>query len=87
METKNGGTGSLQQISLEIAFSPKNDIKAQYLLSTGDVEKEIIKVKNVWGMDMIITGGSLYKKFEDYISSSLADKILIESRIPVLFVR
>lgn len=65
----------------------KNDIKAQYLLSTGDVEKEIIKVKNVWGMDMIITGGSLYKKFEDYISSSLADKILIESRIPALFVR
>lgn len=65
----------------------KNDIKAQYLLSTGDVEKEIIKVKNVWGMDMIITGGSLYKKFEDYITSSLADKILVESRIPVLFVR
>lgn len=65
----------------------KNGIKAQYLLSTGDVEKEIIKVKNVWEIDMIIIGGSLYKKFEDYISSSLADKILIDSRIPVLFVR
>jgi nucleotide-binding universal stress UspA family protein len=65
----------------------KYSIKAQYLLSTGDVEKEIIKVKNVWEMDMIITGGSLYKKYEDYISSSLADKILSNSTIPVLFVR
>lgn len=65
----------------------KHGIKPQYLLSTGDVEKEIRKVKNVWEIDLIITGGSLYKKFEDYISSSLADKILIDSRIPVLFVR
>ncbi len=63
------------------------NIKAQYLLSTGDVEKEIIKVKDVWAIDMIITGGSLYKKYEDYISFSLADRILTNSTIPVLFVR
>lgn len=62
-------------------------IKAQYLLSTGDVEKEIIKVRDVWGIDMIITGGSLYRKFEDYISFALADRILSNSTIPVLFVR
>ncbi len=65
----------------------KYSVKAQYLLSTGDVEKEILKVKDVWGVDMIITGGSLYKKYEDYISFSLADKILSDSTIPVLFVR
>jgi nucleotide-binding universal stress UspA family protein len=64
-----------------------HSIKAQYLLSTGDVEKEIIKVKDVWAIDMIITGGSLYKKYEDYISFSLADRILSNSTIPVLFVR
>lgn len=62
-------------------------INAQYLLSTGDVEKEIIKVRDVWGIDMIITGGSLYRKFEDYISFALADRILSNSTIPVLFVR
>jgi len=67
-------------------FISKN-IKAQYLLSTGDVEKEIIKVKDVWAIDMIITGGSLYKKYEDYISLTLADRILNNSTIPVLFVR
>lgn len=63
------------------------NIKAQYLLSTGDVEKEIIKVKDVWAIDMIITGGSLYKKYEDYVSFSLADRILSNTAIPVLFVR
>ncbi len=63
------------------------NIKAQYLLSTGDVEKEIIKVRDVWAIDMIITGGSLYKKYEDYISFALADRILSNSTIPVLFVR
>ncbi len=67
-------------------FHSRN-IKAQYLLSTGDVEKEIIKVKDVWDIDMIITGGSLYRKYEDYISFALADRILSSSTIPVLFVR
>jgi nucleotide-binding universal stress UspA family protein len=69
------------------AYFLEKKIKAQYLLSTGDVEKEIIKVRDVWGIDMIITGGSLYRKFEDYISFALADRILSNSTIPVLFVR
>ena len=68
-------------------YFQRQGIKAQYLLSTGDVEKEIMKVKDVWAIDLIITGGSLYKKYEDYVSFSLADRILRNSSIPVLFVR
>lgn len=46
--------------------------------------KKIAKSEEV---DMIITGASLHKRYEDLISFSLADKILHESSIPVLFVR
>jgi nucleotide-binding universal stress UspA family protein len=80
-------TKAIQVQSRAKDYFLSQNIKAQYMLSTGDVEKEIIKVKDVWAIDMIIIGGSLYKKYEDYISFSLADRILSNSTIPVLFVR
>ncbi len=96
--TKNGfelsvltiGTAAAEALRIQkIAknYFHKHNIKAHYLLSTGDIEKEIIKVKDVWTMDMLITGGSLYRKYEEFISFSLADRILGRSNIPVLFVR
>jgi nucleotide-binding universal stress UspA family protein len=83
--TKTTSAIQVQKKAKDYFLSQK--IKAQYLLSTGDVEKEIIKVRDVWAIDMIITGGSLYRKYEDYISFALADRILSNSTIPVLFVR
>jgi nucleotide-binding universal stress UspA family protein len=80
-------TKAIQVQKIAKEYFHKHNIKAHYLLSTGDVEKEIIKVKDVWTMDMLITGGSLYRKYEEFISFSLADRILGRSNIPVLFVR
>jgi len=80
-------TKAIQVQKIAKDYFHKYNIKAHYLLSTGDVEKEIIKVKDVWTMDMLITGGSLYRKYEEFISFSLGDRILSRSNIPVLFVR
>jgi nucleotide-binding universal stress UspA family protein len=80
-------TRAMKVQAIAKAYFRKHLIKAQYLLSTGDVEKEVNKVKDVWSIDMLITGGSLHKKYEEFVSFSLADKILSRSNIPVLFVR
>jgi nucleotide-binding universal stress UspA family protein len=80
-------TRAIKVQAIAKAYFRKHLIKAQYLLSTGDVEKEVNKVKDVWSIDMLITGGSLHKKYEEFVSFSLADKILSKSNIPVLFVR
>ena len=80
-------TKAIQVQGIAKDYFRKHFIKAQYLLSTGDIEKEVIKVKDVWAIDMLITGGSLHKKYEEFVSFSLADKILYRSNIPVLFVR
>lgn len=80
-------TKAIQVQGIAKDYFRKHVIKAQYLLSTGDVEKEVIKVKDVWAIDMLITGGSLQKKFEEFVSFSLAHRILYKSNIPVLFVR
>jgi len=80
-------TRAIKVQAIAKAYFRKHLIKAQYLLSTGDVEKEVNKVKDVWSIDMLVTGGSLHKKYEEFVSFSLADKILSKSNIPVLFVR
>lgn len=68
-------------------YFSEQKIKADYLLTIGQVQEEIKKIAKIEEADMIITGASLHKHYEDLISFSLADKILHESSIPVLFVR
>lgn len=67
-------------------FISKNT-KANYLLTVGDVEKEIMKIAKTEDIDMLITGASMHKSYEDFLSLCLANRILYDSNIPILFVR
>lgn len=68
-------------------FFDERSIRAHYLLTAGKVKEEIKKVVKIEEADMLITGASLHRHYEDFISFSLADSILHESNIPVLFMR
>ncbi|MFH1776027.1 MAG: universal stress protein [Candidatus Omnitrophota bacterium] len=83
--TKKTRAIQVQQVVKQ--YFSKEDIKAHYLLTIGDVGEEIKKVIKIEDIDMLITGASLHKHFEDFISFSLTDAILHETNIPVLFVR
>lgn len=78
--------------AIEVQKEAKNyfdskKIKAHYLLTIGDVEKEIVKVRKIENINMLITGASSHRNYEDYISFCLANKILYDTDIPVLFAR
>lgn len=64
-----------------------NKLEVHYLLSIGEVEREVMKIIKMENIDFLITGASLHKNYEDFLSLCLTSKILYDSNIPIFFVR
>lgn len=67
-------------------FSSKK-INAHYLLTFGELEEEVMKIIKIEEIDILVLGTSLHRSYEDFLSLCLADRILYDSTIPILFVK
>lgn len=68
-------------------YFDQKKVNAKYLLTIGKVRSEIERICKVENVDMIITGASLHRRYEDFLSFSLANEILYKTRIPILFAK
>lgn len=64
-----------------------NGLKVNYITAADNLRKEVANIRNIEKFDMLIAGGSISKRYEDFRSLTLVEKILHENTISVFLVR